>query len=232
VLALLLVPLFLLAGCTTSGEGQRKVSFSECGYPCLLLMLDSSAEMGGDPTCISRKVSSTEVVGPVVQGSQGVSGRWTERWTVDRCGSPVPYLLKFARAADGDLDVTMELESLTVETTTVPGATIADLVLQRDALGFLSQRDFSAAGPEGTCDGRKVVNTEIVQPLEGAAVEGERPIGGQWVERWTLRRLYSGVRAPAPSSAEADEKCGKPVRYLVRFSTTPKGTTFTVEQEP
>jgi len=167
-----------------------------------------------------------------VQGSQGVSGRWTERWTVDRCGSPVPYLVKFARAADGDLDVTMELEPLAFETTTVPGATIADLVLQRDALGFLSQRDFSAAGREGTCDGRKVVNTEVVQPLEGAAVEGERPIGGQWVERWTLRRLYSGVRAPAPSSAEADEKCGKPVRYLVRFSTTPKGTTFTVEQEP
>jgi len=195
-------------------------------------MMDASEEMGGDPTCISRKVSTTEVVGPVVQGGQGASGRWTERWTVDRCGSPVPYLVKFARAPDGDLDVTMELEPLPIETTTVPGTTIADLILQRDALGFLSQRDFSAAGPEGTCDGRKVVNTEVVQPLEGAAVEGERPIGGQWVERWTLRRLRTGVRSAASSSTETDDQCGMPVRYLVRFSSTPKGTTFTVEQEP
>jgi len=166
-----------------------------------------------------------------------VSGRWTERWTVDRCGSPVPYLVKFARAADGDLDVTMELEPLAFDTTPVPGTTIADLILQRDALGFLSQRDFAAAGPGGTCDGRRVVNTEVVQPLEGAAVEGERSIGGQWVERWTLRRLYSGVTSAVPSSTASsstgpDDKCGIPVRYLVRFSTTPKGTTFTVEQEP
>jgi hypothetical protein len=218
-------------------ETQKKESFAECGYPCLLLMLDASEEMGGDPTCISRKVSSTEVVGPVVQGSQGVSGRWTERWVVDRCGTPVPYLVKFARAAEGDLDVTMELEPLAFETTTVPGTTIADLILQRDALGFLSQRDFAAAGPEGTCDGRKVLTTEIVQPLQGAAVEGERPIGGQWVERWTLRRIYSPVKSAvskstASSSAEPEDKCGKPVRYLVRFTTTPKGTTFTVEPEP
>ena len=228
--------LFLLGGCATSGEGQRKASLAECGYPCLLLKLDESAETGGDPTCISRKVSSTEVVGPVVQGGQGVSGRWTERWIVDRCGTPVPYLVMFARAADGDLDVTMVLEPLAFETTPLPGASIADLMLQRDALGFLSQRDFAAAGPEGTCDGRKVLNTEIVQPLEGAAVEGERPIGGQWVERWTLQRLYSPVKtaassSTAPSSAVPEDKCGKPVRYLVRFTTTPKGTTFTVEQE-
>ena len=161
-----------------------------------------------------------------------MSTRWTERWTVDRCGSPVPYLVKFARAADGDLDVTMELETLAIETTTVPGTTIADLILQRDALGFVSQRDFSAAGPDSTCDGRKVLNTEIVQPLEGAALEGERPIGGQWVERWTLRRLHSGVRSAAPRSAQPDDRCGMPVHYLVRFTTTPKGTTFTVEQEP
>jgi hypothetical protein len=130
----------------------------------------------------------------------------------------------------------MVLEPLAFETTPLPGASIADLMLQRDALGFLSQRDFAAAGPEGTCDGRKVLNTEIVQPLEGAAVEGERPIGGQWVERWTLQRLYSPLKAVVPSSTvssstEPEDKCGKPVRYLVRFTTTPKGTTFTVEQE-
>lgn len=170
--------------------------------------------MGGDPSCQSRRVSTTEVVGAVEQGSQGVSGRWTERWTVDRCGSRVPYLVKFARAADGDLDVTMQLETPPGEPATVPGTSIADPILQRDALGFLAQRDFSAAGAEGTCDARNVIDTEVLQPLEGAAVQGGRPIDGRWVERWTL------------------DRCGMPVRYVVRFSTTQKGTKFTAEHEP
>lgn len=208
--SLLLVLLFLLGGCTTlPGQTQGQAPLSD-----LLLRLDSSEKMGGDPHCYSRRISATEVVGDVEQGSQGVSGRWTERWTVDRCGSLVPYLVKFARAADGDLDVTMQLETPPGQPATVPGTTIADPILQRDALGFLAQRDFSAAGAEGICDARKVINTELLQPLEGAAVEGERPINGQWVERWTI------------------DRCGKSVRYVVRFSTTQKGTTFTVEHEP
>jgi hypothetical protein len=208
--SLLFVLLILLGGCTTlSGQTQRQATLSD-----LLLRLDSSEKMGGDPSCRSRRVSTTEVVGAVEQGSQGVSGRWTERWTVDRCGSPVPYLVKFARSADGDLDVTMQIETPAGEPATVPGTTIADPILQRDALGFLALRDFSEAGAEGTCHSRKVIDTEVLQPLEGATVEGERPVNGQWVERWTL------------------DRCGMPARYVVRFSTTQKGTTFTVEHEP
>jgi hypothetical protein len=172
--------------------------------------------MGGDPQCQSRRISTTEVVGAVEQGSQGVSGRWTERWTVDRCGVLVPYLVKFARAPDGDLDVAMELDTSPGEIGTVPGATIADPILQRDVLGFLAQRDFSAAGPDATCHTRKVIDTVVLQPLEGAAVEGDRPIDGQWVERWTLDRC----------------EMPPPAQYILRFRTTPKGTTFTVEREP
>lgn len=207
---LLLVLLFHLGGCTTlPGQTQRQATLSD-----LLVTLDSSEKMGGDPSCRSRRVSTTEVVEAVGQGGQGVPGRWTERWTVDRCGAPVPYLVKFARSADGDLDVTMQIETPAGEAAGLPGTTIADPVLQRDALGFLAQRDFSAAGAEGACHSRKVIDTAVLQPLEGAAVDGERPIDGQWVERWTL------------------DRCGMPIRYVVRFSTTQKGTTFTVEHEP
>jgi hypothetical protein len=153
----------------------------------------------------------------------------------------VPYLLKFARAADGDLDVTMQLETPPGEPGTVPGATLADPILQRDVFGFLAQRDFPESWADGRCDARKVINTEIVQPLEGAVVEGGRPIGGQWVERWTLFREW--FRGPARTDAAlaaqrlknpepARDRCGVPVRYIVRFSTTPNGTTFTVEHEP
>ena len=235
--SLLLVLLFLLGGCTTlPGQTQRQTPVSD-----LLLMLDSSEKMGGDPVCRSRTVSTTEVVGAVDQGSQGVSGRWTERWTVDRCGSLVPYLVKFARAGDGDLDVTMQLETPPGEPAKVPGATIADPILQRDVLGFLAQRDFAAAGAEGRCDARKVIDTEVLKPLEGAAVEGERPIGGQWVERWTLIRHGFGSSARTDQIQDAKrvenpeavrDRCVVAVRYVVRFSTTHKGTTFTVEQEP
>jgi hypothetical protein len=207
--SLVLVLLFVLGGCTTvPGQTDRQATLSD-----LLLVFDSSEKMGGDPRCRSRRVSTTEVVGPVELGSQGVSGRWTERWTVERCGSLVPYLVRFARAADGDLDVSMQREKPAGEAATFPGNTIADPVLQVDAFAFLALRDFSETGAEGTCHTRKVIGTEMLQPLEGAAVEDERPIGGQWVERWTL------------------DRCGMPVRYVVRFSTTQKGTAFTAERE-
>jgi len=208
----LLVLLFLLGGCTSL---PRQIQ-GQASLPELLLRLDASKEMGGDPQCRDRRISTTEVLGTVEQGSQGVSGRWTERWTVDRCGMLVPYLVKFARAPDGDLDVVMELDTSPGELGTVPGATIADPILQRDVLGFLAQRDLVAAGPGATCHTRKVIDTEVLQPLEGAAVEGDRPIEGQWAERWTL------------------DRCGMPLpaHYILRFRTTPKGTTFGVEREP
>jgi hypothetical protein len=237
VLPSLLLPLLILLGsCTSvSTQGKRDAPLSD-----LLLQLDSTEKMGGDPSCHDRRISTTEVLGAVDQSTQGVSSRWTERWTVDRCGTLVPYLVKFARDASGDLDVTMQLEALPRDAANVPGATLADPTLQRDVLGFLAQRDFPEAWADGRCDARKVTNTEIVQPLEGAVVEQGRPVAGQWVERWTLfREFYRGparteetlaaqrLKTPEP----AVDRCGVPVRYIVRFTTTPKGTTFTVENE-
>ena len=200
----------LMAGCAgTAGPSGRPSTLSD-----LLLALDSSEKVGGDPRCRDRSVSSTEVLVPVELAAQGVSGRWTERWTVDRCGVPVPYVVKFDRSPDGDLDVSMQREVPEVEATTVPGDTIADRTLQRDTLAFLAQRDLFEAGPEARCRLRKVVATEVLQPLQGGQVQGERPIAGQWVERWTL------------------DRCGAPVRYVVRFNTTAKGTTFIAEPQP
>ena len=206
---LLIAPLLLSSCATGTATVARESSLSD-----LLLALDASEKMGGDPRCAKRSVTITEVVGGVEQTTQGASSRWTERWTVDRCGRTVPYLVKFARSPEGDLDVTMQVEAPAAGIGTAPGASLADPVLQRDAMGFLSQRDFLAAGAEAVCHERKVVNTEVLRPLEGAALREGRPISGQWTERWTL------------------DRCGKPIRYMVRFTTTEKGTTFTVEQEP
>ena len=206
---LAVVLLALLGGCATApGQTGRPSNLSD-----LLLALDASEKMGGDPRCRSRSVSTTEVLVPVELAAQGVSGRWTERWTVDRCGVAVPYVVKFDRAPDGDLDVSMQREVSEAETTTVPGDTLADRILQRDTLAFLSQRDLSAAGPEARCRIRKVVATEVLTPLEGGQVEGDRPVAGQWVERWTL------------------DRCGASVGYVIRFNTTRKGTTFIAEPQ-
>jgi hypothetical protein len=206
---LAVVLLALLGGCATApGQTGRPSNLSD-----LLLALDASEKMGGDPRCRSRSLSATEVVVPVELTAQGVSGRWTERWTVDRCGMAVPYVVKFDRAPDGDLDVSMQREVSEAETTTVPGDTLADRILQRDTLAFLSQRDLSAAGPEARCRIRKVVATEVLTPLEGGQVEGDRPVAGQWVERWTL------------------DRCGASVGYVIRFNTTHKGTTFIAEPQ-
>jgi hypothetical protein len=202
--------MFLLAACATAaGPRGRPSTLSD-----LLLALDSSEKMGGDPRCGIRSVSTTEVLIPVELAAQGVSGRWTERWTVDRCGVLVPYVVKFDRAPDGDLDVSMQREVAETDATTVPGDTLADRTLQRDTLAFLAQRDLFDVGTEARCRARKVVATEVLVPLEGGQVEGDRPISGQWVERWTL------------------DRCGASVGYVIRFNTTRKGTTFIAEPQP
>jgi hypothetical protein len=202
--ALAVVLLALLGGCATApAQSGRPSSLSD-----LLLALDASEKMGGDPRCRSRSVSTTEVLVPVELAAQGVSGRWMERWTVDRCGVAVPYVIKFDRARDGDLDVSMQLEVPDAEATTIPGSTIADPALQRDTLAFLAQRDLWEAGPEARCRTRKIVATEVLMPLDGGEVEAARPIAGRWVERWTL------------------DRCGASVDYVIRFTTTRKGTTF------
>jgi hypothetical protein len=208
-LPLAVVLMALLGGCVTGPvQTGRPSTLSE-----LLLTLDASEKMGGDPHCRSRGVSTTEVLIPVELAAQGVSGRWTERWTVDRCGVAVPYVVKFDRAPDGDLDVSMQREVSEAEASKVPGDTIADRILQRDTLAFLTQRDLAEAGLEARCRIRKVVATTVLEPLEESQVEGDRPIAGRWVERWTL------------------DRCGASVGYVIRFNTTRKGTTFIAEPQ-
>ena len=201
--------LALLVGCATApAQPGRPSTLSD-----LLLAMDASEKMGGDPRCRARTVTTTEVLVPVELAAQGVSGRWTERWTVDRCGVAVPYVVKFDRAREGDLDVSMQREVSDAEAGTVPGGTIADPVLQRDTLAFLAQKDLWEAGPEARCRTRKIVATEVLTPLDGGEVEGSRPVAGRWVERWTL------------------DRCGASVDYVIRFNTTRKGTTFLADPQ-
>lgn len=204
-----LLPL-CLTGCAT-GTGDQTPIARERTVAEQVLAFDSSKEAGGDASCGSRKIASTEVTLPFESGSQGSAGYWTERWTVDRCGRLIPYLVSFVRATDGHLGVgILRLEG--TERAVIPGSTIADRILQRDTFLLLAQKDLSAL-EGGACRTRKVTNTEIVSPLDGGQVDGGKPVAGQWTERWTI------------------DRCGASIHYLVRFITTRTGTTFNTERE-
>jgi hypothetical protein len=205
----LCLPLVFASCATAPGDPTplaREKTISE-----QVLAFDSSKEAGGETSCRSRKVVSTEITLPFARGSQGAAGYWTERWTVDRCGNLAPYLVSFMRAPDGHLGVAI-LRMDGNERAVIPGSTLADRVLQRDTFLLLAQKDLSEL-EGGPCRTRKVTNTEVTSPLDGAEVEGGRAVAGQWIERWTL------------------DRCGAPIRYIVRFVTTRTGTTFITERE-
>jgi hypothetical protein len=206
VRAVLLV--VLLAGCAMTRENPtaRERTISD-----QVLAFDASKQAGGDPSCRSRSVRSTEVSRPFRLNSQQPAGQWTEVWTVDRCGKPIQYDVHYLRASDGHLGVTI-VRDPGRGGTVVEGATMTDAVLQRDTVVLLTQKDLSETEGDA-CRTRRITNTELINPVVGAQIEDGRPVAGQWLERWTL------------------DRCGQPVRYIVNFTTTKSGTTFTAERE-
>lgn len=203
-----LVLALLLAGCA-SAEPQTA---RERTVNDQVLAFDAAKDAGGDPGCRDRKIVGAEITRPFQAGSQLPAGQWSERWTVDRCGAIVPYQVNYMRAVDGHLAITVVRES-SVADVLIGGATLADHRLQHDTFALLTQKDLSDT--EGQpCRLRRVTDTEVVSPVAGKQVENGKPVAGEWVERWTL------------------DRCGAPVRYIVRFTTHRSGTTFTAEREP
>lgn len=62
---------------------------------------------------IDRRVLKMEVTGqPVgvkVKHDRMVAGSWEERWTVDRCGTPVAYNISFRSDGRGGTDITARI---------------------------------------------------------------------------------------------------------------------------
>ena len=85
----------------------------------------------------------------------------------------------------------------------LPGQSVANYILQRDALGIVMLLD--RAADNNVCTQRKIINTEIVEPPPNP---GKDP----WVEKWTV------------------DRCGQMDYYKVTFTPTPKigGTDFGV----
>ena len=207
----LLIPLtVLVVGCATGREAGDATA-RERTISDQVLAFDASKQAGGDPSCRSRKIAATALTRPFQPGSQPPAGQWTERWTVDRCGTAVAYDVNYLRAADGHLGVTIVRDS-DAGNAIVAGNTIADRTLQRDTVALLTQKDLSDTEGDA-CRTRRVTNAELLNPVTGAQIEDGRPVAGQWVERWTL------------------DRCGAPVRYIIHYTTTKQGTTFKAERE-
>jgi hypothetical protein len=55
--------------------------------------------------CETSKVTNTVVVDPLSQG------KWSERWTVDRCGTQGSYLIDFMKGKTGGTDFAVHKEN-------------------------------------------------------------------------------------------------------------------------
>ena len=65
----------------------------------------SGVEDAAEDPCKDRRVASIELleVGLTAEGEWD-AGPWTERWTVDRCGTLVEYPIEFTPAEGGGVD--------------------------------------------------------------------------------------------------------------------------------
>ena len=70
----------------------------------VLLTQKDLSETEGE-ICRTRRISNTELLKPVsggqVENGRPVAGEWVERWTLDRCGAPVPYIVHFSTGRTG-----------------------------------------------------------------------------------------------------------------------------------
>jgi hypothetical protein len=71
--------------------------------------------IAGETSCQNRSIANTEVVEAPhdlrFEGERLIYGAWAERWTVDRCGNVVRYIVRYVfDAARGGTDVSVGLE--------------------------------------------------------------------------------------------------------------------------
>jgi hypothetical protein len=118
--------LLLSVGCTTqtkapaikAGAAAGKFPGHSLSSPMLqrdtlsqLIVTDKIAAGAAQVKCQDRTVVNTEVIEQPQdvrrEGKRLLQGRWTERWTLDRCGSLVLY--RVAYSADGKSGISYEV---------------------------------------------------------------------------------------------------------------------------
>jgi hypothetical protein len=98
----------------------------------------------------------------------------------------------------------------------LPGGSLADQELQFSTLYTIVVFETIADLSTGqTCETRRIVNTEVIEPPHDVRMEGDRPVYGIWAESWTL------------------DRCGDQVRYRIDyvFDEAEGGTSFWVSPQ-
>ena len=124
------------------------------------------------PSLVS-KGSQVTILKPISFGPNGTpnAGVWREAFPVAGCGNDTMLNFYFSASGDEKINTTIGL----------PGATIADPILQRDAM---TEAAAAAAKAEPKdCKSLIVVNTEFLGKV-GEPLDGSK--GPPWDELWTL----------------------------------------------
>jgi hypothetical protein len=101
LLAIMLL-VFELAACATLPEKTRASARIQSDVMDVIRVLETAS----GPSCDERKLMKTEVVKRATADDYSA----VERWTIDRCGKPIGYLVTFKRGANGGVDFSVRLE--------------------------------------------------------------------------------------------------------------------------
>jgi hypothetical protein len=127
----------LFPGTTIADRSLQRDAF-------MLIVQKDLSELEGGP-CRGRRITHTEVVSPLegrqVDEGKPVAGQWAERWTLDRCGTSIHYILHFVTSRSGTRFFT--------ERETEGAPTAAPLEPQRSAAPSVERREL-APGPSAT----------------------------------------------------------------------------------
>lgn len=110
-----------LFGCATSKERARARHAAAPWRPPGETLADSALAVDAiqaiyraddlkGARCEMRRFVDTDIVGTVSGSPPAAGARWTERWTMDRCGTRVPFLVDFVPNPAGGTGVTARFE--------------------------------------------------------------------------------------------------------------------------
>ena len=110
-LQVILVVTILIAGCATPSPSRSMTTLPGQSIANYVLQRDASQtvailDSAADNTCKQRKIVNTETIDYPKNPSKD---SWTERWTVDRCGTLIYYKMGFTPSTRGGTDFSVSV---------------------------------------------------------------------------------------------------------------------------
>ncbi len=103
-LSAIMLLVFELAGCAATAPSTEQTRASPKIQSDVMDVI-RVLETASGPSC-ERKLAKTEVVQRATEENYAA----VERWTIDRCGKPVNYLVTFRPGANGGVDFSVKPE--------------------------------------------------------------------------------------------------------------------------